>query len=206
MRIWSMRDGSSMPLHDRDGEAFASVTVKFSPDGKHVVASDLQGLLRIWNVRSSKLVRRWKAHKATALGLAFTPNGKGLVTGSHDNTLKYWDLGPLGAGDLGDVEILKIVGHTVGHCHFLLELGLMQVWQTYVHSVAISPDSRWVISGSSDGTARIWDMVDATLQCTLVGHENVVSSVDFSPTGNYMACGSWDGKVLVWRYNEFLGE
>jgi WD40 repeat protein len=58
-----MRDGSSILLQDPDGAQFGTKAVKFSPDGKHVVASDYGGMLRLWNVRTSKLVRKWKAHK-----------------------------------------------------------------------------------------------------------------------------------------------
>ena len=114
VRIWSMRDGSSILLRDRDCEEITYKAVKFSPDGKHVVASDYGGMLRLWKVRTSKLVRKWKAHQDRAFCVAFTPDGRGVVTASYDNTLKYWDLGPLGFGDLGEVqEVLNFVGHTV---------------------------------------------------------------------------------------------
>jgi len=72
--------------------------------------------------------------------------------------------------------------------------------QKDIRSIAISPDGRWMISGSCDGTAPIWDIVDGSLQCTLLGHEKGVTSVDFSPKGEYVVCGSWDGKVSMWRY------
>lgn len=109
-----MRDGSSILLRDRDCEEVAYKAVKFSPDGTHVVASDYGGMLRLWKVRTSKLVRKWKAHQDRAFCVAFTPNGRGVVTASYDNTLKYWDLGSLGFGDLGEVqEVLNFVGHTV---------------------------------------------------------------------------------------------
>ena len=72
--------------------------------------------------------------------------------------------------------------------------------QKQVRAVDISSDGRLVVSGSYDCTARIWDIVDAALQCTLMGHEQDVLSVDFSPTSNYVACASRDGKISVWSY------
>jgi WD40 repeat protein len=105
---------------------------------------------------------------------------------------------------LREVEVLNFVGHTVRLFTFSAYTASHAISnlssQADVRSLAISPDGRWVISGSYDHTARIWDMVDASLQCTLLGHEKGVTSVDFSPTGNYVACGSWDGKVSMWRY------
>jgi WD40 repeat protein len=114
-----MRDGSSILLRDRNCEEITYKSVKFSPDGKHVVASDYGGMLRVWKVRTSKLVRKWKVHQDRAFCVAFTPDGRGVVTASYDNTLKYWDLGPLGFGDPGEVqEVLNYVGHTVRPFHY----------------------------------------------------------------------------------------
>ena len=125
-----MRDGSSILLRDHHGTAFATRAVKFSPDGKHVVASDFHGTLKLWNVRSSKLVRKWKAHKNTAWSVAFTPNGRGLVTASDDSTLKYWDIGLSVSGDVREVEVLKFVGHTVRLSFFLCFLTCIRVFKT----------------------------------------------------------------------------
>jgi WD40 repeat protein len=47
VHIWSMRDGSSNLLQDPDVRSFGTIAVKFSPDGKHVVASDLHGMVRL---------------------------------------------------------------------------------------------------------------------------------------------------------------
>jgi len=106
-----MRDGSSFVLSDRDEEEFGAELVKFTPDGKHVVASDPNGVLRLWAIRTSKLVRKWRAHEGRVLCVAFTPNGRGLVTGSSDHSLKYWDL-----HQPEFIEVLTFVGHKV--CHF----------------------------------------------------------------------------------------
>jgi len=206
VRIWLMRDGSSSILRDPVCEKFWAVAVTFSPDGKYVVASDDDGMLRLWNVRTLKLVRRWRAHFESATCVAFTPDGRGLVTGSRDQTLKYWDLGQPGFDGLRVVEVLRFVGHTVcpSHLSFVVSL-LTSPLQDRIREVAVSPDGRWVVTGSVDNTARIWDIADASLKCTLVGHKQGIRSVDFSPMDKYVACGGWDGKISVWRYGESRG-
>ena len=73
--------------------------------------------------------------------------------------------------------------------------------QDDVNSISISPDGQWVVSGSDDQTACIWDISNASLKCTLRGHKRFISSVVFSPAGNYLACGSWDNCVTLWKYD-----
>ena len=70
--------------------------------------------------------------------------------------------------------------------------------QNGVHSIA--SDGQWIVSGSGDRTVRIWDLHNATLQCTLKGNIDVVWLVDSCRTGNYLASGSEDGRVALWRY------
>jgi len=100
----------------------------------------------------------------------------------------------------------KVTAHTVGHSHVPVQLLLIQVYilpfclQNDVNSIAISPDSQWIVSGSEDNFVRIWDLCSAALQCTLKGHKGRVWSIDFCPTGNYLASGSEDGRVVLWRY------
>lgn len=53
----------------------------------------------------------------------------------------------------------------------------------YVSSVAFSPDSKQVVSGSHDNTIRLWDAATGAALQTLEGHSGLANSVDFSPGG-----------------------
>jgi WD40 repeat protein len=66
--------------------------------------------------------------------VAFSPDGKTILTGSNDTTARLWDLG----GNV--IRVFK------GHNH-------------YVNSVAFSPDGKSILTGSSDGTARLWEIM-----------------------------------------------
>jgi WD40 repeat protein len=67
-----------------------------------------------------------------------------------------------------------------------------------VYSVAFSPDSRQVVSGSYDKTVRLWDAVTGALLQTLEGHTEAVKSVAFSPDGRQVVSRSWDKTVRLW--------
>ncbi|KZP18962.1 WD40 repeat-like protein [Athelia psychrophila] len=64
-----------------------------------------------------------------------------------------------------------------------------------VHSVAFSPDSTKIVSGSDDKTVRVWDVVTGACLSTLKGHSNTVKSVAFSPDSTKIVSGSDDKTV-----------
>jgi WD40 repeat protein len=68
-----------------------------------------------------------------------------------------------------------------------------------VGAVAISPHGQWIVSGSYDGTLRVWHLSDGTHVRTLEGHTRYVRSVAISPDGQWIVSGSWDSTLRVWR-------
>ena len=66
--------------------------------------------------------------------MAFSPDGKRIVSGSCDNTVRVWD------ADTGQPVGQPLTGHTDA-----------------VTSVAFSPDGKRIVSGSDDKTVRVWD-------------------------------------------------
>ena len=67
-----------------------------------------------------------------------------------------------------------------------------------VLSVAFSPDSRMVASGSWDKTIKLWEVATGKERATLAGHTNEVASVAFSPNGKLLASGSFDKTIKLW--------
>jgi FOG: WD40 repeat len=109
--------------------------------------------------------------------VAISPNGKLIVRGSQDGTLRLWN----------DATTGQPIGQTLkGH-------------QLDLTSVAFSPDSKLIVSGSKDRTLRLWDAnTGQPIGQPLKGHEELVSSVAFSPDGKRIASGSWDKTIRLW--------
>ena len=74
-----------------------------------------------------------QGHTERVTSVAFSPDGKRIVSGSGDQTLKVWDAA-------SGQETLTLAGHT-----------------ERVTSVAFSPDGERIVSGSGDNTLRLWD-------------------------------------------------
>jgi hypothetical protein len=67
-----------------------------------------------------------------------------------------------------------------------------------VTSVCFSPDGKRLATGSSDHTAKIWDLESGKVSLTLEGHSSSVLSVSFSPDGKRLATGSSDHTAKIW--------
>ncbi|KAK0710684.1 WD40-repeat-containing domain protein [Lasiosphaeris hirsuta] len=67
-----------------------------------------------------------------------------------------------------------------------------------VRSVAFSPDSKLITSGSGDNTVKIWDAATGICIQTLEGHSSAVRSVAFSPDSKLVTSGSGDNNVKIW--------
>jgi len=58
-------------------------------------------VVRIWDARTGELLETLRGHRGSVWSVAFTPDGHGLVNGSSDKTLKYWDISRLANGPGG---------------------------------------------------------------------------------------------------------
>ena len=61
----------------------------FSPDGRYIAACHYDGMVRVWGMRTGQLSRRVPARGHWVTDVAFMPDGKGLISGSFDRTLRY---------------------------------------------------------------------------------------------------------------------
>jgi len=74
----------------------------------------------------------------------------------------------------------------------------------FINSVSWSPDSKYIVTGSRDNTAKIWTIYGQCI-ATLTGHKNWIVSVSWSPDGKYIATGSFDKTAKIWaiKNNEY---
>jgi hypothetical protein len=67
-----------------------------------------------------------------------------------------------------------------------------------VTAVAVAADGRGALSGSRDGTLRLWDLSTEQPLLSFGGTENLVTAVAITPDGRRAVCGSFDGTINLW--------
>jgi transcription initiation factor TFIID subunit 5 len=73
-----------------------------------------------------------------------------------------------------------------------------------VYSLSFSPDNRYLLSSSADGTARLWSTETRTNLVAYRGHSYPIWSAQFSPAGFYFATASHDRTARLWRTDQIF--
>ena len=118
----------------------------------------------------------FKGHTDNVRGVAFSPDGALLASGSYDGSCRLWS-----------VQSQEPVGKPLTE------------YTTGVSSVAFSPDGTLLASGSYDQSCRLWSVQSQKpVGKPLTGHTGAVYSIAFSPDGTLLASGSYDQSCRLW--------
>jgi len=125
-------------------------------------------------------------HSGWVTSIATTPEKPDMIlSASRDKTVFVWQIGDRNVG-AEEEEYAYPLKSLHGHSHF-------------VQDVVISSDGQFALSGSWDGTLRLWDLNTGRTTRRFIGHEKDVLSVAFSTDNRQIVSGSRDKTIKLWN-------
>ncbi|HHL18502.1 MAG TPA: hypothetical protein ENJ33_02065 [Thiothrix sp.] len=129
-------------------------------------------------------------HTAVINDIAFSPDGRYLVSASDDKTIRVWDWKQ---------------GKTVR----FLRGSVSEGNEGTIYAMALSPNGKWLaVAGWMDksnavvpccGDIRLYDFQSGELKALLHGHRSVVQALTFSPDSQKLISGSSDKTAIIWQ-------
>ena len=218
IRIWNVADAKM--LHECQGPSSFTCAVRFSPDGKTIAGAGYESgqgnSIYLFDVATGKALPKLPGHPSGGIRrLAFTPDGKQLVSGGFDGTVRVWDL-----QTKKEVRQLKVESGTVyslalsNDGKLLATAGRdgLKVWdiaaEKMLHrepllgstcfATAFSPDGKLVAGG--DGTrVTIWEVLTGKEVLVLKGFEGELAQVLFTSDSRSLLTASYDRKVRIFE-------
>jgi len=182
VRLWQVSDGALLRTLKEHTNWVEEVV--FSPDGRLLASGScakldqagwcMAGEIRLWLVPDGSVLQTLKGHTDRVTGVAFSPDGETLASGSGGGTPQLWQV--------ANGTPLRSLGS--------------QVWG--VSEVSFSPDGQALAAVSLDETVRLWQIEDGSLLQTLPTPGGA-TDVAFSPEGTLLvAVGGPENSPKIW--------
>ncbi len=167
---WDVNTGQ--PLGNQFDPAWNGNNAALSPDGAMLVSISSGGEALFADFKRRRTLSREQAHQDNGRAVAFSPDGRLVVTGAENIIL--WD-----AATRRRITTID--------------------YPSIVWSAAFSPDGHWLVTTHGDGSIRVWDMVKRRHAIGFNEHNGSVRAVAWSRDGKRFASGGEDRSVMVWN-------
>jgi WD40 repeat protein len=217
LRLWDVNS----PITEKESGAStiegSPLSCNWSRDGKRLALGFTSGSIEIVDGKSYQpIVNRFRGHSGPVYSVTFSSDDRYIVSSSHDRTVRQWDassgqaLGKVLVGHENRVfcaayslDAKRIVSCSedqtvrIWNAEDGTQIGDSILHDTYVYSVAYSPDGLYVASGA-DSALRIWDVQSRRMFAEVSKNTHWVTSVEYLPDGRHLLATAIDGKPLYW--------
>ena len=216
VKLWELAAGKQIASWiDHTGDVAA---LAFHPTRPVLVSGGADPGFRVWDLDARKPIL-FRPTQSAVISLAFTGGGTELLTGSVGRTLLAWDTESWR-------EQLRFVGHTGAVTKLCVLAGTqgapilsasadrsLRSWsmtaaavrgtrfaghESWVTALVLTPDGKKLISGSWDGTVRVWDVETGKADTVLESHQSKIYAVAVSRDGKRAASAGGNGEVFLW--------
>ena len=156
------------------GHKGAITDLAINPLGDIIASSSIDQTVRLWTNAVGGKNKILKCHPSPIRSVDFSSDGKLLMTGSNDKTIKIFELYPKH----------KFISSYKGHSN-------------WVRCARFSPDNRLIGSCGDDNAVIIFDVEQKTVKYRFLDHSSNVNSCRFSPDGTIISSAGNDGKIKL---------
>ncbi len=218
--VWSMSDGFIKFLSGHNGDV---VSVAFSPTAaSRLLSGSADDTIRLWDVLNNNVTPRiFTQHNDDVNGVAFFPDGREFISVSSDTSMIVWNIETgtvTNSFNDHDASVLSIAVSTDGRMMFSgADNGIGRLWDlTNAEQITVfsghqsnnallrnvvgvyGKDDLTVLSGSYDGTLRLWSVATGLTIQEFRGHTDLVLDVAIASDDSSALSGSADNRAIVW--------
>jgi WD40 repeat protein len=218
IRMWDVAQAKL--VHEWKGPTSFTCAVRFSPDGHTLAAAGYEtgagNAIYFYDTRTGKELPTLPGHPSGGVRrLAFTPDGRQLVSGGFDGAVIVWDL-----AQRKEVRNIKVESGTVYDLSLSLDGKMLatagreglKLWDLTTGkglpraamkkhnciAVAFSPDGKLIASGDSS-CVKLWEIVTGKEIQTIKGFKGELAQILFSRDGRTLYSASYDRLVRLWE-------
>ncbi|KAF3046482.1 hypothetical protein E8E12_010078 [Didymella heteroderae] len=185
LKIWNIKTQNCL----RTLECGYALCCAFLPGDKIVVVGTKEGHLELYDIAASSLLDKIEAHEGAVWTLQVHPDGKSLITGSADKSVKFWNF---------EIVQQEIPGTKRTMPRLKLAQSRILKLNDDVLSLHFSPDSRLLAVATLDNTVKVFFVDSLKLFLNLYGHKLPVLNMSISSDSKLIATCSADKNVRIW--------
>ncbi|HKS09249.1 MAG TPA: caspase family protein [Pyrinomonadaceae bacterium] len=208
--LWDVQSGSK--LRDLTSSPMAAFTPPQIKPGKMPTMPNMADIAAMMTNVMGTMAAGTMGRTVTSL--AFSPDGKILVTGGVESKANI-DIAAMMSGAMSgkrpkgsktpdpqdlmkDLKVEAIGQVQIWDVASGREIGNLKGHGRAVGKVAFSRDGKLLATGGTDNTIKIWDLAAKKELATLTGHTANIESLDFHPDGRLLASAGEDGSTFLW--------
>jgi len=172
-------EGGEKDLTMHDGTVRDCCFVEEGPTGSSLLLSGGAGDCKVYvtDCQTFTPFQALTGHSGHILSLHSWGGGPIFVSGSQDQTVRFWDLRTRGC-----VNLVQLAGEGKG---------------SPVASCCVDPSGRLLVTGHEDSSCILYDIRGARAVSHIKVHSSEVRSVRFSPSAYYLLSASYDGTIVL---------
>lgn len=196
IKLWDVANKKFKQSLGKTLIALRTSCLAFSPDEQtlangHIGSTLIGATIDIWNLKKSKIEKTLCGHVWEVNSLAFSKDGRILVSGGLDGAVKIWNC--------YKEELLHTLNRPVDF------FGALASWFDssvgIICCVAISPDGKIVAASGLQQPVQLWNSENGRLLRTFTEHSDSVYTLAFSPDGETLASGGADNTIRIWNFH-----